>query len=94
MNGVVLPAGSSFAVLYDEHIHKTPTTAFNGDILSLDDCRCFWFLRMTTLGVSPENRKRAFSTHFNQQVLNDLFSPKETTLEQLIEIANRHCVKK
>lgn len=89
MNGVVLPAGSSFAVLYDEHIHKTPTTAFNGDILSLDDCRGFWFLRMTTLGVSPENRQRAFSTHFNQQVLNDLFSPKETTLEQLIEIANR-----
>lgn len=47
----------------------------------------FWFLRLTTLAVSPKNRARAFNYHFKQQIDNGLFRPDTTELSQLMEIA-------
>ena len=47
----------------------------------------FWFLRLTTLAISPENRARAFTTHYQQQVENGLFSPGTTRLQQLVDVA-------
>jgi hypothetical protein len=90
LNGVRLPVGSSFAVAYDEDkISKQASKFLAGNIISLSDIQGFWFLRLTTLVVSPENRARAFSTHFRQQIENDLFSPDVATLSQLREVAEQ-----
>ncbi len=90
LNGVRLPAGSSFAVKYDlENIHQQKARFLAGNVISLSDIQGFWFLRLTTLAVSPQNRQRAFSTHFRQQIENDLFSPDVAQLSQLIEVAEQ-----
>ncbi len=90
MNGIRIPIGSLFAVEYDiEQIQeKTENKEFKGYTIPYQAIERFWFLRLTTLAVSPENRKRAFSTHFEQQVHNGLFSPGSTLLKQLDDVAN------
>lgn len=90
MNGVRLPIGSLFSADYDiEQIEdKVPNQEFKGFVIPYKSIQSFWFLRLTTLAVSPENRKRAFSTHFEQQVNNGLFSPDTTLLKQLNDVAN------
>lgn len=90
LNGVRLPVGSSFAVAYDpESVHQQKTKFLSGYVIPLADIQGFWFLRLTTLAVSPENRERAFSTHFRQQIENDLFSPDVAQLSQLIDVAEQ-----
>lgn len=90
LNGVRLPAGSSFSVAYDpEKVRKEKAKGLAGDIIPLADVDGFWFLRLTTLAVSPQNRERAFSTHFHQQIENNLFSPDIVTLAQLREVAEQ-----
>lgn len=89
MNGIRVPQGSLFSVDYSsEHIeNKTPNKEFKGFILPYSAINGFWFLRLTTLAVSPKNRKRAFSTHFDQQVTNGLYSPETTQIQQLLDVA-------
>jgi hypothetical protein len=89
MNGVCLPAGSLFSVDYDRDliIDKMPNQKFKGFVMPYSAINGFWFLRLTTLAVSPENRARAFTTHYQQQVDNGLFSPGTTQLQQLQDIA-------
>ncbi len=89
MNGVCLPAGSLFSVDYDRDLitDKTPNQKFKGFVMPYSAINGFWFLRLTTLAVSPENRARAFTTHYQQQVDNGLFSPGTTQLQQLQDIA-------
>lgn len=89
MNGIRIPIGSLFSVDYDiEQIEdKTPNQKFKGYIIPYKAIQGFWFLRLTTLAISPENRKRAFTTHFEQQVKNGLFSPDTTLLKQLNDVA-------
>lgn len=89
MNGVCLPAGSLFSVDYDRDLitNKTPNQKFKGFVMPYSAINGFWFLRLTTLAVSPENRARAFTTHYQQQVDNGLFSPGTTQLQQLQDIA-------
>ncbi|MCJ8160209.1 hypothetical protein [Acinetobacter zhairhuonensis] len=89
MNGVCLPAGSLFSVDYDRDLitDKIPNQKFKGFVLPYSAINGFWFLRLTTLAVSPENRARAFTTHYQQQVDNGLFSPGTTQLQQLQDIA-------
>ena len=89
MNGIRVPQGSLFSVDYSsEHIeNKTPNKEFKGFILPYSAINGFWFLRLTTLAVSPKNRKRAFSTHFDQQVSNGLYSPETTQIQQLLDVA-------
>lgn len=89
MNGIRIPVGSLFSVEYDiEQItDKSPNKEFKGFIIPYQAIEKFWFLRLTTLAISPENRKRAFSTHFEQQVHNGLFSPDTTLLKQLDDVA-------
>ena len=88
MNGVCLPVGSLFAAQYDpEQASLRAGRQINGQILAADRCTGFYFLRLTTLAVSPAHRKRAFNAHFEQQVANGLFSPLTTTLEQLQAVA-------
>ncbi|MEC7118651.1 MAG: hypothetical protein VXW65_01955 [Pseudomonadota bacterium] len=88
LNGVCLPVGSLLAAQYDpERASLRAARKIAGQILSADHCDGFYLLRLTTLAVSPANRKRAFNAHFDQQVANGLFSPKTTTVEQLMAIA-------
>lgn len=89
MNGVRLPAGSLFSVDYDRDAisDKRKNKQYAGYIMPYSAINGFWFLRLTTLAVSPKNRKRAFSTHFEQQVLNGLYSPGTTEIQQLLDVA-------
>lgn len=91
MNGVRLPAGSLFATAYDETaLTKTPNKQYKGHVIPIAEIE-FWFLRVTTLAISPANRERTFSTHFKQQVQNDLLDPQETLLTQLMDVAKAQC---
>lgn len=89
MNGVRIPAGSLFSVDYDveQLVEKRGNREFKGFVIPYQAISGWWFLRLTTLSVSPQNRKRAFSTHFQQQVDNGLYSPGTTELQQLIDVA-------
>lgn len=90
MNGIRLPAGSLFAMNeYDEEsLQKTPNKQYKGHIIPIDQVS-FWFLRITTLAISPKNRARAFSMHFKQQVQNGLLNPEITELSQLMDVAKK-----
>ncbi|QER40006.1 hypothetical protein F2A31_09845 [Acinetobacter suaedae] len=88
MNGVRLPAGSLFSTNYEiEPLEKNKNKQYKGYVIPISSMKGFWFLRLTTLAVSPENRARAFGYHFKQQVDNGLFRPDTTELSQLMEIA-------
>ncbi len=89
MNGVRIPAGSLFSVNYDAEqiVEKRENREFKGFVIPYQAISGWWFLRLTTLAISPQNRKRAFSTHFQQQVDNGLYSPGTTELQQLIDVA-------
>ena len=87
MNGVRLPPGSLLGVDYDDQaLQKSKRKLIPGYQIRLADCRGFRFLRLTTLAITPENRARAFSTHFEAQRANGLFEPESTQLTQLSQI--------
>ena len=87
MNGVRLPAGSLLGVRYDEPAGTRPNAELPGEIIPLGACRGFRFLRLTTLSVSPANRPRAFSKHFEAQVQGGLFGPGVVEISQLFAVA-------
>lgn len=95
MNGVRLPAGSLFSAQYEiENLEKSKNKQYKGYVIPISQMNGFWFLRLTTLAVSPQNRARAFGYHFKQQVDNGLFRPDSTELSQLMEIArDQLCVE-
>ncbi|MCH7313597.1 hypothetical protein [Acinetobacter sp. ANC 3882] len=89
MNGVRLPAGSLFSANYEiEQLEKHKNKQYKGYVIPIAEMNGFWFLRLTTLAVSPKNRARAFGYHFKQQVDNGLFRPDTTELSQLMDIAH------
>ena len=88
MNGVRLPAGSLFSAHYEiEQLEKHNNKQYKGYVIPIAEMNGFWFLRLTTLAVSPQHRARAFGYHFKQQVDNGLFRPDSTELAQLMDIA-------
>ncbi len=89
INGVRLPQGSLFSVSYDpEQIaNKRANKGYNGFVAPVADMPGFHFLRLTTLAISSANRRRAFSSHFEQQVQNGLYSPETTQLSQILQVA-------
>lgn len=89
MNGVRLPAGSLFSANYQiDQLEKYQNKQYKGFVIPISAMNGFWFLRLTTLAISPKNRARAFGYHFKQQVDNGLFRPDTTELSQLMEIAH------
>lgn len=89
MNGVRLPAGSLFSANYQiDQLEKHKNKQYKGFVIPISAMNGFWFLRLTTLAISPKNRARAFGYHFKQQVDNGLFRPDTTELSQLMEIAH------
>jgi hypothetical protein len=89
LNGVALPPGSLFGVRYEGPVALRKNRELPGEIISIRDCSGFRFLRLSTLSVTPKNRARAFTTHFQAQVAAGLFAPGETTIEQLRRLALR-----
>lgn len=89
MNGVRLPEGSLFSVQYDpEQLStKRPNKGYAGFVADVHEIPGFYFLRLTTLAISSANRRRAFSSHFEQQVQNGLYSPETTQLSQILQVA-------
>ena len=87
LNGVLLPAGSLLGVHYDQPAGTHPNAELPGEVIPLSACRGFRFLRLTTLSVSPANRPRAFSKHFEAQVAGGLFGPGVVEISQLLSVA-------
>jgi len=89
LNGVVLPPGSLFGVRYEVPVALRRNRDLPGEIIPISACSGFRFLRLSTLAVSPKNRQRAFTAHFQAQVDAGLFAPGDTTIEQLRRLAQR-----
>lgn len=87
LNGVRLPAGCLFGVARDEGLELARNAKLPGSVIPIRRCTGFRFLRLTTLAVSPQNRRRAFTAHFQSQVDAGLFAPGEATIEQLRRVA-------
>jgi hypothetical protein len=87
LNGVRLPAGCLFGVARDEGVELRSNSTLPGSIIPVGRCTGFRFLRLTTLAVAPQHRRRAFTTHFQSQLDAGLFAPGETTIEQLQRVA-------
>lgn len=90
MNGVCIPSGALFSVHYDRASiqNKRPNHHLKGYVIPYSEINGFWFLRLTTLAISPQNRERTFTTHYQQQVQNGLYSPGTTDLQQLVDVAS------
>lgn len=87
LNGVRLPAGSLLGVQYQEPADAEPNAELPGQVIPLGACHGFRFLRLTTLSVSPANRPRAFTRHFEAQVEGGLFGPGVVEISQLLAVA-------
>ncbi|MES1185874.1 MAG: hypothetical protein ABUL60_18825 [Myxococcales bacterium] len=87
LNGVRLPPGCLFAAHYEDPVPLRPNRVLPGSVIPVRRCRGFRFLRLTTLAVSPANRARAFTTHFQSQVDAGLFAPGDATIQQLQRVA-------
>lgn len=86
INDVAIPVGSLIGIDRPEIDAEAYPTTRSGRGLALPKrvLRQVCFLRFTTLAVSPVARARAFSSHFEQQVRGGLFSPRDTTMAQMI----------
>lgn len=87
LHGVRLPSGCLFGVSYEGDVGERDNRALPGSVIPLRRCEGFRFLRLTTLAVSPENRQRAFTSHFAAQVKAPLYRPGHATIEQLRRVA-------
>lgn len=92
MNGVRLPVGSMLSTIAPTDGAESPPSIrpckrLKGDIIALKDYQGFWFLRLTTVAISPKSRARAFSTHFAWQADNGLFGHGVTDMNELIQLA-------
>ncbi len=89
--GVRLPAGCLFGVRYQGDDDSVPGLRPNrhlpGDVVAVSRVAGFRFLRFTTLAVSPANRARAFSSHFQAQLDAPLYRPAQATIQQLHAVA-------
>ncbi|MFB2538578.1 MULTISPECIES: hypothetical protein [unclassified Acinetobacter] len=90
MNGIRLPKGALFSIVDNSELdlQRQENKKNKGHIIPVQQVK-FWFLRLTTLAVSPQNRERTFTTHFKQQIQNGLMDPEGTLLSQIDDIAKR-----
>jgi hypothetical protein len=89
LNDVTIPPGSLLGVKYLDDPSVRPNKDLPGRVIPLAHCQGFRFLRLTTLSVSPQNRARAFTAHFEAQMAGGLFAPGETTIANILEAAWR-----
>lgn len=86
INGVRIPLGGLCALKLNEELAQGPATRHGCrfPLTAIVEAR---FLRLTTLSVAPESRKRAFSHQVEAQLRSDMFSPLVTTIEHLQNFA-------
>lgn len=89
INTVEIPAGGLCALRYQAPDHGVGRATRHGRALPLDIVEEARFLRLTTLSVPPEDRRRAFSAQVDVQVQAQMLSPLTTTLDDLREFAQR-----
>ncbi len=82
INGVRIPPGGLCALRIKADLPSGRATR-HGELLPLSAIEEARFLRLTTLSVSPEARRRAFSHQIDAQLRADMFSPLNTTLDHL-----------
>ena len=87
LNEVTLPAGSLLAVEYDYDNYKGSRTQSAN--IPLSECTGFRFLRLTTLAVSPENRKETFKNHYDFQDQNGMPHFDTATIENFLTLARQ-----
>lgn len=87
LNGVHVPPGCLVGVQRKDDVAVRENRSLPGSIIPVARCEGFRLLRLTTLAVSPEHRRRAFTTHFQSQVDAGLYAPAETTIAQLRRVA-------
>ncbi len=88
VNQVAIPAGGLFALRHAPSAAVAPPTGV-GLRLTIDDIEAARFLRLTTLAVAPNIRRRAFSAQIDAQVRSNMVSPLTTTLDDLRASAQR-----
>lgn len=81
INDVLIPPGGLFALHYDHVIVSRAMP--HGHALPLRSIGEARFLRLTTLAVPPEIRRRAFTAQVDAQVHARMMSPLTTTLDDL-----------
>jgi hypothetical protein len=91
INEVILPPGTLIGLEYDDSGISAckPCKNGRGQIIPMHCIRLFRYLRLTTLVVSPQERRLTFSAHFDQQVQNALFLPESAHIGQLMDFAKR-----
>lgn len=77
----------AFGVQHDDDVELRANRTLPGVIIPVSRCAGFRFLRLTTIAVSPENRARAFTTHFQAQIDAPLYLPGKATVAQLRAVA-------
>lgn len=87
LNGVRLPPGCLFGVARGDDLELMKNSKLPGCVIPVRRCAGFRFLRLTTLAISPQNRRRAFSSHFQSQLDAGLFAPGEATCDELRRVA-------
>jgi hypothetical protein len=86
INGVVIPVGGLCALQYvDPPAPDRPSPL--GRIVSLHGIAQARFLRLTTLAVAPEVRRRAFTAQVDAQIRSNMLSPLTATMAQLQKLA-------
>lgn len=85
--GVTLPPGALFALRYDADAPALRPLACGvvHAVATIAEAR---FLRLTTLAVSAQVRRRAFSAQFDAQVRGNMLSPGSTTIDDLRRFAS------
>lgn len=85
--GVTLPPGSLFALRYRASEAEQNRSAA-GTVLPVSMIEQARFLRLTTLAVPPQDRRRAFSAQMDAQLQSDYLSPGSTTIQDLCRFAH------
>lgn len=88
LNGILVPPGALCALRYADSLPVSVATA-NGFRLPLRSIAEVRFLRLTTLVVAPESRRRAFRVQLDAQVQANMLSPLTCTIQQLREVAEK-----
>lgn len=92
LHGICLPIGSLFATTAISHStqlgYYPACQSMKGNVIPIDDYQGFWFLRLSTLAISVENRKRAFGQHLKWQIENGLFSCDKIDMQTLIDLCH------
>ena len=91
INGVLIPAGGLCAL---RHADEVPVERLSrhGQVIPVAAIAQARFLRLTTLSVPPEDRRRAFSAQVDAQVHGRMVSPMTTTLDDLRRFAHDELV--